>query len=402
MSIDPAWQLSLLCGSLRLLEEDYCDVPFSPQVLQFCADLSQMLMADAEARTFPDLITFAFFCRRAHLEQRKTMMNDALFRLGRGRVLHIAPANIPVNFAYSLVFGLLAGNANLVRLPSRAFPQIDVFCRVLTTLFQREEYRILQQQNALVRFSRESAFLPQMSPRFDAMMLWGGDQTLAWMRRLERHPRCVELAFPDRYSFAVLEASAVLALDAVGLDRLCAGFYNDTYLVDQNACSSPRLLVWLGDASTAAAAREKFWHALQQYVAGHYVPSAMQAIEKQLRILQVLDRFPLSLPLTAYGPAILVARLESVVHDNHLLTGQFGLFFEVVQTSLATVLPVVTPKYQTLTYFGMPASMLRDALLAARCKGIDRIVPVGAALDMDLVWDGYSLVQALSRIVSSR
>lgn len=402
MFIDPTWDLSVLCGSLDVLNEDYCDVPFSPLAIEFCAELSQNLMAATEVRAFPDLVTFAFFCRRANLEKKRKAFTDDAVRIGRGLVLHIAPANIPVNFAYSFVFGLLAGNANLVRVPSRLFPQVDLFCRVVAMLFQQEKYQELQRQNVFLRFNRDSLFLPQASVKFDVMMLWGGDQTLGWMRKLNRHPRCVEVAFPDRYSFAVMDANAVLELDEEDMSRLCNGFYNDTYLVDQNACSSPHLLVWQGDEKTAGIARERFWKALQELLERRYAALAMQTIEKQLRILQYLDRYPLSFHLTAFGPSILVARLDAVEHFNHGLTGLFGLFFETVQPSVAAMLPFVTSKYQTLTYFGVPPSTIQHEVVAARCKGIDRVVPVGDALDMDLVWDGYSLVHTLSRIIAVR
>ena len=34
-----------------------------------------------------------------------------------------------------------------------------------------------------------------------------------------------------------------------------------------------------------------------------------------------------------------------------------------------------------------------------RLSGIDRIVPVGEALDIGVIWDGYDIVRSLSRII---
>ena len=45
-------------------------------------------------------------------------------KLGLGLAFHITPSNIPTNFAYSLIFGLLSGNSNVVKVPSRNFTQI--------------------------------------------------------------------------------------------------------------------------------------------------------------------------------------------------------------------------------------------------------------------------------------
>jgi hypothetical protein len=35
-------------------------------------------------------------------------------------------------------------------------------------------------------------------------------------------------------------------------------------------------------------------------------------------------------------------------------------------------------------------------------SGIDRIVPVGKALDMGVIWDGYDLIRTMSRIVNTQ
>ena len=35
-----------------------------------------------------------------------------------------------------------------------------------------------------------------------------------------------------------------------------------------------------------------------------------------------------------------------------------------------------------------------------KLKGFDRVVPIGKALEMDMVWDGYQLPYALSRIIN--
>ena len=59
-------------------------------------------------------------------------MNDKEnFRLGRGCVFHISPSNVPVNYAYSLVVGLLTGNTNIVRISSKDFPQVEIINKLM-------------------------------------------------------------------------------------------------------------------------------------------------------------------------------------------------------------------------------------------------------------------------------
>ena len=76
--------------------------PFCEEVQAFLSDVSTALLRDREARHYPDVVTFAFFCRSANLEQLRAEYPES-DRLGRGVTFHIAPSNVPVNFAYSLV-----------------------------------------------------------------------------------------------------------------------------------------------------------------------------------------------------------------------------------------------------------------------------------------------------------
>ena len=45
-----------------------------------------------------------------------------------------------------------------------------------------------------------------------------------------------------------------------------------------------------------------------------------------------------------------------------------------------------------------PKSKILDFVVNNRLKGIDRIVPVGRALDIDVIWDGFDIEKNLSRM----
>lgn len=77
--------------------------PFEECAIAFLNEVSRVLLADTETKKFPDVVTFAFWIRRASLMKLKERFEETdSFRLGRGVVFHIAPSNVPVNFAYSL------------------------------------------------------------------------------------------------------------------------------------------------------------------------------------------------------------------------------------------------------------------------------------------------------------
>ena len=57
-------------------------------------------------------------------------------------------------------------------------------------------------------------------------------------------------------------------------------------------------------------------------------------------------------------------------------------------------------KDQTLTYFGFEKEELKNLVRTLRGKAIDRIVPVGQALDFTTVWDGYDLFGEFTRRIN--
>ena len=127
---------------------------FDEQVVEFLGGLSADLLKSPLVRTYPDLAAFAFYIRKANLLKLKESLfsNGTEGRVGRGLCFHIAPSNIPVNFAFTWVFGLLAGNANVVRLPSKLFPQVEALLGVINRYLASDED--IARRNSFVRYPR--------------------------------------------------------------------------------------------------------------------------------------------------------------------------------------------------------------------------------------------------------
>ena len=110
--------------------------PFDKSVVEYLDQLSTILRKDQRIKDFPDVASFSFFCRKGNLSKIKKHYADSALNLrkGRGLAFHICPSNVPVNFAFSFVAGLLAGNANLVRVPSKPFDQVQVILDAINKL----------------------------------------------------------------------------------------------------------------------------------------------------------------------------------------------------------------------------------------------------------------------------
>jgi hypothetical protein len=379
--------------------------PLAPYDQATCALLDQLsaaLLADPEARQYPDVATFAFWARRANVDRLRTAFVEPRTRIGRGLAFHIAPANVPITFAFSWAFALLAGNASIVRVPSQPFPQVAVVCRVLQQVMRGAAPQAAGNV-AFVRYGRSDEITAELSAGCAARIVWGSDATIADVRRTPLPVRSIELVFSDRYSFAVIDAAAILALDEAALKRLATGFYNDTLLMDQNACSSPHLLLWHAtSAGAGAAARARFWPAVEAVSAQRYELPAVHAVDRYTQLCEFLAELDGVGSVEHKGLRTFRVALAELPRDVQRYRGRFGLFFEHDIASLDAIGPLVTPAVQTLTYFGLDPDLLARRVLEGGWRGIDRIAPFGTALDLDVFWDGVDVIRALSRIVDVR
>ena len=385
--------VTYLAGERILVTRPF--VPYDGMLCEFLNELSVKLRSGSESSVYPDIMAFAFWCRKANIAKLKTDFKNGETRLGLGVVFHITPSNVPVNFAFSFVFGLLSGNANIVRVPSKPFPQIGIICAAIDQLFAAEKYKEIKAMTAFVRYEQNDEITGMFSANCNARMIWGGDVTIKNIRKLAVPERCVDIAFSDRYSLCVIDASSVIKLNEAELVRLSERFYNDTYLMDQNACSSPHLIVWQGDEREAA--KERFWTAVYNTVSEKYLLADVNAVNKYFMLCQNAIELNNISSFEKHGNYVYRITLDKVVDSIDSLRGKFGYFYEYDTDNINSIANIVNTKYQTLSYFGIDKSKLLDFVVKNRLLGIDRIVPVGKTLDMDIIWDGYDIVRSLSR-----
>lgn len=375
--------------------------PYSQEAIDFLNAISMALLRDLEAKQYPDIISYAFWCRKANLIRLSEASQTGEGRIGRGLVFHVAPSNIPINFAFSYSFGLLAGNANIVRLPSKNFPQSGILARIFRNVLSN--YPDIDKRTAWIQYPADPEITAYFSQKADARMLWGGDQTIMEIRQGKSNPKSIDLCFADRYSIGILDGKAILEASEQELETLAEKFYNDTWLMDQNACSSPQLLLWF-QASTEA--KTKFWNAVVSYAEKKYNLQPASAVDKYLQVCNDAIRYDCIDNMEHVGNILYRIHLKYIPKESTSLRGKCGYFYEYdimggnIREGLNSISSYVTEKYQTLTYFGINPQLLQDWVLKNNLRGIDRIVPFGKAMDINVIWDGYDIIKMLSRIVN--
>lgn len=367
---------------------------YADEVCAFIAEVSAKLMQSPLVRQYPDLSALAFWGRKKNIEKLKNDFGDRFGWLGRGLCFHIAPSNVPINFAFTYLFGLLAGNANIVRLPSKEFPQVEAMCQVFKEVLKN--YPEIEKRTAFVKYPRDDEITAEFCKMADVRMIWGGDETISSIKQMPAKPRCIDVAFADRYSLALIDANAILSASAEDIKKLADNFYNDTYLMDQNACSSPQIILWQNDNPQA---REIFWKAVYNVAKQKYVLQDASAVDKYTLMCEEAINNPNFASCSREENLLYREELSKLDADiiNH--RGKSGYFYEYALQDLDELCKVVTEKFQTITYFGVDVKILYDRLIATNVRGVDRIVPIGKAMDIDVIWDGFDLVRVIARIM---
>lgn len=363
------------------------------RVVEYLSNVSSRILSSPEARTYTDAATFGFFCREGNIRRYLKKFSDFNSMRGIGTVTHIAPGNVPVNFAYSLVMGLLSGNSNILRMPTREFDQANFLVKVFIEVSNEPNHSEISDRSILFRSSRDNPSLIELVGDSDGLIVWGGDETVGHFRSMARKPTSRELMFPSRLSTAIFSSSAINSLSKIELDKLALAFYNDTYLVDQNACSSPSQVIWLGDEYSFKSASSRFWQRVDLQVKNQYATWSTTGVEKLLDVFNKVQEA---------GRAIEVQRDSSVVwrsRDAEFRFGplRYGAFAELVFPSLPKDPEVLRTNEQTLTYFGVEKEDIFRWLEELQLSNVERIVPVGKALDIGLNWDGKDTLAILSR-----
>lgn len=389
-------RVTYLTGSAEIaamLPEVRARIPFDDEIVEFLNDVSKELMGDRSAKAYSDVVTLGFWIRKGSILKLKERFekNDDI-HLGKGVAFHIAPSNVPVNFAYSLVAGLLCGNANVVRVPSKDFPQVNIICNAINKVLSKHE--TMKGYALCVRYGRDKEINDLFSSVADVRIVWGGDQTIAELRKSPLPPRSGEITFADRYSLAVIDSDSYLAIDNKA--KIAEDFYNDTFFSDQNACTSPRLIVWTGNKIEDA--KKMFWEEEHSLVEKKYTFQAIQGVNKLTQSYLIAVAEPGVKVEDHTDNLIIRVSIPRITDCLMNYRDNSGYFYEYDCKDIMDLIPLCNDKRcQTIGYIG--DNQVIVPLIQSGIKGIDRIVPIGKTMDFDLIWDGYNLPSIMTRTV---
>tara|TARA_B100000767_G_scaffold206942_1_gene193865 strand:- start:1021 stop:2205 length:1185 start_codon:yes stop_codon:yes gene_type:complete len=366
--------------------------PFHDDALDFLNSLSRSILQNKKAKIYPDLVTFGFFCRKANLiKNRNRYENEIFSRLGYGLCVHISPSNIPINFAFSFLFGLLSGNSNIIRLPSKSFEQNTILLKIMNDILIEKKFKNILDSTIFFNSTRDSKKLDELCEIADSIVVWGGDDTVNYFKNKQKKINCTELYFPNRVSSLVINSN--MFIEEKNKKDILSKFYNDTYLVDQNACSSPSNIFWLGDEKTNYLAKKLFWNELSEILKlKSRTIETISIFDKYINVMKAIESRNSEINLVMHNSLMWEASHtpESSKYFN------LGLFSSTSIDEVSEIIPFMRDNEQTLTYYEVDPLEINDIFKNHQLP-IDRIVPLGDALDIGLIWDGKDIIRLLSK-----
>lgn len=377
--------------------------PFSDLTIAFLNDLSREILKHPELRTEPAFAALGFWLRKSNL---KSIINEnvAFFESSKykieplGIVFHVCPSNVDTMFFYSLVIALLAGNKNIVRISSKLdHPLMFSLFETINVILNQNDYAVFADYINIVKYERNDEINQEISQQSDGRIIWGGDETVHQFKSYATKPKVKDLFFADRISYSLINTESTKGLNDDESSKLIQDLFNDIYTFDQKGCSSPHCMFLLGDRVQNKNFLEKAYHDISKYASDHY--DADVGSIATFKFNQVAED-------------IIDQKISSSIHSNNFLIFSelkdisvpescgTGYLYYVQINNLYELKEYINRKIQSVGYFGFSNDELNLLAELSYAKGIDRIIPIGKALDFDYIWDGYNILTEMVSLKS--
>ena len=372
--------------------------PFNNQSIDFLSDFSKELKKEKKIYKYPDLIYLVFWTSYKKIGEAKKKFLSRNIRLGRGLIFHICPSNVPTNFIYSFFFGLLSGNSNIVKVPSKAFSEKNIILSTINKLFKKKKYLGLKNSNFFIQYDEKIKNTQKISSICDGRVIWGGDKTINEVRKIWMPERAIELTFADRYSLSILNLNKFKKIKNHEIKLIAKKFFYDSYMMNQSACNSPHFVFWVGKKNNNL--QQKFWKELNYIAEQKFILDESMVLNKYSNLIKNMIDQKNFQNIKLFKNNLYVVNPNKNIKNIENIRGISGMFFQKNIASIIELKKFITKKCQTVTYFGLNKKQIESFVLKNNLFGIDRVVPIGKALDINLVWDGYDVIDSLSRTIT--
>lgn len=364
--------------------------PFSDEIISALSQLGLFLMK--EGRTEPSIVAAGYWLRKKQLLELKSQYKEKTIA-PKGTVFHIAPGNVDTLFFYSMIISVLCGNQTILRISNKLSDDTRTFISLIDFFFTvYQEFADVQSLMNIVQYDHNNAtgieITKKLSLFSDARVVWGGDHTVKGISKIPKKYSDSDIAFPDRYSVAVIQLS-----NEQQIDQSVNNLLSDIKPFKQQACSSPKVVYWL---NTNKALQVMFWQGFAKKLNEQVSMLAPDLISQ----LVYLQRLPLmtsdeldTSPITVDNGLLKCVDVTSITLD--MINSHCGLWVFLNQSINHLDDIILFDHCQTVTVSGIDQTVWQ---IWENCsqQPMKRIVPAGQTLAFSHVWDGIDLIVHLT------
>ena len=375
---------------------------FDPIVISFFDALSKKIITDSNLNRLGVTAALGFWLRKSHItniinENQYLVQSSKVVASPAGLVFHVCPSNVDTMFLYSLAISLLSGNKNILRISERlSDPIIDVIFDLINSTLEISEYIVLQDYINIVRYGHDADINNHFSAIADIRIIWGGDATINLFKTFNTGSRTRDISFADRISCSVFKTESFLSASQDLKNEITRKFFNDSYTFDQLGCSSPQFIFLLGNEQHNKEFELEFYNLLDLFAETNYNNdiSSIASLKLNKLVDDSLNDNELVSSIRTSNYLYFVnmsSANQALIHSCGA-----GYFYTQPVTELAEIHSLINKKIQTLSYYGLTDMELHLLTQLSAGSGIDRIVPIGSALDFEYIWDGINLFESLT------
>lgn len=152
----------------------------------------------------------------------------------------------------------------------------------------------------------------------------------------------------------------------------------------------------IGEGEQYQKAQKRFWEHISKE-AERYTLEDIKASEKFTMLCSYLMELDTK-QTDRYQNLLYVISLNKLPENITKLRGRYGLFFQKeFQNVQDALVHLNDTRVQTCVVYGVDEKEIKKEVIHMHMLGIDRVVPIGKSLDIDLNWDGYDMIRGLSR-----
>lgn len=383
----------------------------SEAIVEIINEYSKILSSDRKFLNYEGAPFLALWLRKSNIKKILSMdikkqeylddfiqIDDNKFMKAqpRGLACQFMAGNIPTLSIYYLVQAILCKNVNLCRVPIENINTVAELLKPLASIkvnFNGEEYYgiTLLKSISLINFSSDNIELnTEMSQAADVRLICGGEKAVNALSILPKKTTCKDIIFGPKYSFAVLEKSA---MKSSNLPKTFDDFAKDIISFNQQACSSPQVLfIEKSNLSLKEAAlklSESLERVLKRYSnvevsqgaaasiinkRGEYLLSPEKDIicSKDLKYTILMDKE--------------IALEEPLQHRT--------IFLKEVE-DIFDVCKLITPRVQTIGIASEDSNRIINFARKVSLNGVDRLVKIGLMNLYDSPWDGMLFINEI-------